>query len=96
MRNARWNDVAAAMAFAQVDGMFGKRKASCDFAKSVATAFPLIIGAYFAYEPDADGQDAAALAGGEVPREAARRLGPLPALLVRRLRRRAAGAGRSS
>jgi len=70
VRNVRWNDVAAAMAFAQTDGMFGRRKASCDFARSVATAFPLIIGAYFAYEPDADGQDAATLAGGEVPREA--------------------------
>ena len=70
VHNARWNDVAASMAFAQADGMFGQRKASCDFARSVAASFPLTIGAYFAYEPDADGQDAAALVGGEVPREA--------------------------
>lgn len=68
--NAHWNDVAATMAFAQADGLFGLRKASSDHAHSVAAAFPLTIGAYVIYEPDADGQDAAMLRGAEVPPEA--------------------------
>jgi HAMP domain-containing protein len=68
--NGRWNDVAATMALAQAEGLFGRRKASSDHARAVAEAFPLTIGAYVIYEPDADGQDAAALAGTEVPKEA--------------------------
>jgi len=69
-RNERWNNVAMVMALGQSNGIFGKRKAGSDFAREVNAIFPLIAGAYFAYEPNADGLDAASLKGDEVPREA--------------------------
>jgi methyl-accepting chemotaxis protein WspA len=69
-RNDRWNSVATEMALAQSGGMFGQRKASNEFVRSSNAAYDLTIGAYIAYEPDADGQDAAALKSGEVPQEA--------------------------
>src|SRR5688572_13287304 len=65
-RNDRWNNVAEVMALAQANGMFGQRKASSDFVENVTQAFPLITGAFLAYEPNADGQDAAALNGPEL------------------------------
>jgi hypothetical protein len=72
-RNSRWNNVAALMANAQMNGMFGKRDASLAFVKSVLATFTGIIGAYVAYEPNADGQDAEFLKSGELPAES---LGP--------------------
>jgi methyl-accepting chemotaxis protein WspA len=69
-RNDRWNNVAAVMALAQTNGMFGQRKASSDFVRDTDHEFPLVVGAFIAYEPDADGQDAAALKNSGVPREA--------------------------
>ena len=70
VRIDRWNSVATVMAAAQTEGMFGQRKASCDFVRATNAAFDGIRGAYIAYEPNADGKDAEALKSGEVPREA--------------------------
>jgi methyl-accepting chemotaxis protein len=70
MRNDRWNNVAQVMAMAQTTGLFGRRKASTEFARSVLVSFPLTFGAYIAYEPNADAQDAAALKDDEVAKEA--------------------------
>lgn len=70
IRNDRWNNVAAVMALAQNYGMFGQRKASCDFVKTTNAIFPLIVGAFIVYEPNADGQDAAALNEADLPRDA--------------------------
>ncbi len=70
LRNDRWNNVATVMALAQTEGMFGQRKASSEFIRTVNHAFPQTVGAFLAYEPNADGQDAAALKGPDVPREA--------------------------
>jgi len=53
------------MAEAQVAGMFGDRQASLDFARSVLDDFEGITGAYFGYEPNADGKDAESL--GQLP-----------------------------
>jgi hypothetical protein len=61
-RNDRWNNVANMMAMAQQDGMFGHRKDSNEFTKSIVEAFPLIVGAYIAYEPNADTFDASSIA----------------------------------
>ncbi|MFO0860570.1 MAG: methyl-accepting chemotaxis protein [Phycisphaerales bacterium] len=69
-RNERWNNVAMVMSLAQTNGLFGRRKAGSDFAREVNAIFPLVVGAYFAYEPNADGQDAASLKSDELPREA--------------------------
>ncbi|MCC6677745.1 MAG: methyl-accepting chemotaxis protein [Phycisphaerales bacterium] len=68
-RNERWNMLATTMAMAQSHGLFGARKDSTDFARSVASDTPGIVGAYVVYEPDADGQDAAALKSAELPRD---------------------------
>jgi methyl-accepting chemotaxis protein WspA len=70
VRNDRWNNVVTVMSLAQSNGLFGRRKDSLDYLRSIVTTLPLIIGTYYAYEPDADGQDAAALKAGDVPREA--------------------------
>ena len=45
------------MALAQENGLFGDRGASLDYARSVLESFPEFTGAYFGYEPNADGQD---------------------------------------
>ncbi|MCC6678101.1 MAG: methyl-accepting chemotaxis protein [Phycisphaerales bacterium] len=68
--NERCNNIAAVMALAQADGMFGQRNASSEFARAVATTVPRLLGAYVIYEPNADGQDDAALKGSEIPRNA--------------------------
>lgn len=68
-RNDRWNSVSQIMAMTQSYGLFGHRKDSSELARSIASSYSGIIGAYFIYEPDADGQDAASLKGGGVPRE---------------------------
>lgn len=59
---------AQRMAEAQVAGMFGDREASIEYARRVLENFPAITGAYFGYEPNADGQDAQSL--GRLPAEA--------------------------
>ncbi len=50
---------AQVMAIAQEAGMFGNRQNSLEFAHRVLARFPEFTGAYFGYEPDADGQDVA-------------------------------------
>ncbi len=54
--------VARTMALAQEGGLFGHREESLRYARAVLEEYPQFIGAYFGYEPNADGQDAAYLA----------------------------------
>ncbi|MGA2052685.1 MAG: methyl-accepting chemotaxis protein [Opitutales bacterium] len=54
--------VARTMAMAQNSGMFGQREESLRYAREVLDNDPQFIGAYFCYEPNADGQDASYLA----------------------------------
>jgi methyl-accepting chemotaxis protein len=68
--NSNATIAAQHMAEAQVAGMFGDRTTSLAFARAVLADSPAYTGAYFGYEPDADGQDAAQLAGDDIPREA--------------------------
>jgi methyl-accepting chemotaxis protein len=55
-------NTARMMALTQENGMFGKRQESIDLARAVLETHPTFTGAYFGYEPDADGGDAATLA----------------------------------
>jgi methyl-accepting chemotaxis protein len=48
-------DIASLMATAQAHGMFGDRGRSIEFARGVLENTPDITGAYFGYEPGADG-----------------------------------------
>ena len=48
---------AKTMAFAQENGLFGKREESTEYAKAILKNNPDFTGAYFGYEPNADGQD---------------------------------------
>ena len=48
---------ANTMAQAQQSGMFGQRETSSDYAKAVLIDNPQFTGAYFGYEPNADGLD---------------------------------------
>ena len=57
--NTRAVLAAQVMAMAQTSGLFGQRQASNQLAHQVLQAYPEFTGAYFGYEPDADGQDAA-------------------------------------
>lgn len=61
-----WNletvTVPRVMATAQEQGLFGNRPASVAFARAILASYPQFTGAYFGYEPNADGQDAAFLA----------------------------------
>lgn len=50
---------ARIMALAQQSALFGKREDSLRFAQQVLNNNPQFTGAYFGYEPNADGQDAA-------------------------------------
>ncbi len=59
---------AQRMAEAQVAGMFGDRESSIEYARMVLEDFEGITGAYFGYEPNADGKDAESL--GKLPAEA--------------------------
>ena len=59
------------MAYAQENGLFGDRLRSVEYARRVLDEFPEFTGAYFGYERDADGADAASLAPA-----VARTLGP--------------------
>jgi signal transduction histidine kinase/CheY-like chemotaxis protein len=45
------------MVLAQMEGLFGQRTASLAYARRVLEQFPEFTGAYFAYEPNADGHD---------------------------------------
>ncbi len=49
---------AKIMVFAQEEALFGRRTESSRFARRVLEEFPEFTGAYFAYEPNADGPDA--------------------------------------
>lgn len=51
-------EAARVMAVAQESGMFGDRARSLAFARAVLESFPELTGAYFGYEPNADGRDA--------------------------------------
>ncbi|MBL8875503.1 MAG: methyl-accepting chemotaxis protein [Phycisphaerae bacterium] len=66
--NERCNNVAASMALAQANGLFGQRNASSEYAKSVATKIPRLLGAYITYEPNADGRDAESLKQNDLAR----------------------------
>ncbi|WOO43655.1 methyl-accepting chemotaxis protein [Rubellicoccus peritrichatus] len=46
------------MALAQENGLFGKREESIRYAEQILAIHPQLTGAYFGYEPNADGQDA--------------------------------------
>ncbi len=70
IRNERWNTLVTEMAFAQANGMFGLRAPSVEFARQTDAEFNQTVGTFIVYEPNADGQDAAALKGGDVPKEA--------------------------
>ncbi|HYK91868.1 MAG TPA: methyl-accepting chemotaxis protein [Acidobacteriota bacterium] len=49
--------VAMTMALAQQNGLFGKRSESTEYARRVLEFNPQFTGAYFGYEPNADGRD---------------------------------------
>ncbi|MFQ3671858.1 MAG: methyl-accepting chemotaxis protein, partial [Verrucomicrobiia bacterium] len=53
--------VVRTMAFAQENGLFGRRAESSALARTILERSPFLTGAYFGYEPNADGQDASAL-----------------------------------
>lgn len=65
--NHRTVQTAATMALAQQHGLFGRRADSVAYARAVLEANPEFTGAYFGYEPDADGRDRSQ-AGGLDPR----------------------------
>jgi len=54
-------NTARTMALAQENGLFGQRLPSSRYARAVLAEHPHFLAAYFAYEPDADGQDQVAL-----------------------------------
>jgi methyl-accepting chemotaxis protein len=60
---------AKLMAIAAQEELFGHRAESLAFARGVLAAHPQFTAAYYGYEPDADGQDAAAASSG-LPAEA--------------------------
>jgi methyl-accepting chemotaxis protein len=55
---------ARVMAIAAEQGFFGKRAESLDFARAVLDSYPQFVAAYYAYEPNADGQDSPQTAAG--------------------------------
>ena len=57
--NLRAVQTAKTMALAQRAGLLGQREASLEYARQVLIANPEFTGAYFGYEPNADGQDEA-------------------------------------
>jgi methyl-accepting chemotaxis protein WspA len=58
------------MALAQQSGMFGRRRESIEYARTVLLNNAHYTGAYIGYEPNADGQDQAALRDPNLPKEA--------------------------
>ncbi len=69
-RNERWNLLAAALAQSQSAGMFGKRRESLEFIRLANSLTDQNLTTYMVYEPNADGQDGAALKATDIPREA--------------------------
>lgn len=67
--NLRAVQTAKTMALAQQSGIMGQRKASLEYARQVLIANPEFTGAYFGYEPNADGQDKNAI-NSELPAKA--------------------------
>ena len=59
--NAMALQTAMTMAQAQASGLLGNRETSLNYARTVLKDNPWIAGAYFGYEPNADGQDKSAL-----------------------------------
>jgi methyl-accepting chemotaxis protein WspA len=59
LQGAETERIVRTMALAQESGMFGRRVESTEFARKVLEEFPALIGAYFGYEPNADGNDRA-------------------------------------
>ncbi|MCU0787341.1 MAG: PAS domain S-box protein, partial [Verrucomicrobia bacterium] len=57
--NTRAVQAAEMMAYAQEQGLFSRREESSAFARRILEEFPEFTGAYFGYEPNADGQDEA-------------------------------------
>lgn len=57
--------VPKTMALAQQSGLFSFRTASVAYAKQVVLAFPELLAAYFAYEPNADRNDLVSLNSGQ-------------------------------
>ena len=57
-RNQNAVQTARLMALSQEEAMFGQREQSSALARRVLAEFPQFTGAYFAYEPNADQQDA--------------------------------------
>lgn len=49
--------IAQTMALAQENGLFGRRNESLQYARRVLERYPNLTGAYFGYEPNADGND---------------------------------------
>lgn len=68
-RNERWNMIASILAQNQVAGLFGKRKETLENTRLINALSNLNLTMFVFYEPNADGQDAAALKG-DLPREA--------------------------
>ena len=58
--NLRALQTAEVMAQAQQNGLYGNRQASLDFAREILLANEAFTAAYFGYEPNGDGNDAAA------------------------------------
>jgi methyl-accepting chemotaxis protein WspA len=58
--NMRATDAAELLAVSQTAGLFGQRQQSSDLAYALLLRFPYLTGAYFGYEPNADGQDSSA------------------------------------
>src|SRR5262245_31945050 len=55
--NTRAVLAAKVMSYAQMNGLFGQRAPSLAYARRILEEFPEFTGSYFAYEPNADGQD---------------------------------------
>ena len=59
--NGEATQAAEILAITQSAGLFGERERSIVLASAVLRQFPNLTGAYFGYEPNADGNDSAAL-----------------------------------
>ena len=84
------------MGLAQESGLFGDRARSLAFARAVLEALPELTGAYFGYEPDADGHDAERDGGTAIDAKRARRRRPLHPVLVPRPHRSIAHPARAA
>ena len=67
--NARAMDLARTVAAQQEGGLFGQRALTVELLKRTLEANPNVTAVSMCYEPDADGQDAAAAANPATPRE---------------------------